>query len=189
MIGGFGNLTGEMDFWDLTDLKQPNQIGKAKSYCTVGIEWAANGSQIMTSVLYERVRVDNMINIFTGTGERLLGKGEVFEQLQFVQWQPVAPGTLKPPSLKSMQFESEKEIDKKPKRVFAYGGSSSAFSQIMREEMGKMGDQGPRKIDSRAKEEYKEISTNQANIAKEKAQQIKNQKEAPVQPKNESKGQ
>jgi len=24
MIGGFGNLTGEMDFWDLTDTKQPN---------------------------------------------------------------------------------------------------------------------------------------------------------------------
>jgi hypothetical protein len=54
-----------------------------------------------------------------------------------------------------MCVESEKEADKKPKRVFAYGGGSSAFSQIMRAEMGKAGDQGPRKIDSFAKEEYK----------------------------------
>ncbi len=173
MIGGFGNLTGEMDFWDLTDIKQPNQIGKAKSYCAVGIEWAPDGQHLMTSVLYERVKVDNMINIFTGAGARLLGKGEVFEQLQSVQCQPVTSGTLKPPSIKAMLVESEKETDKKPKRVFAYGGSSSAFSQIMRAEMGKAGDQGPRKIDSNTKEEYKQISTNQANVAKEKAEQIK----------------
>jgi translation initiation factor 2A len=79
MIGGFGNLTGEMDFWDLTDIKQPNQIGKAKSYCAVGIDWAPDGKHLITSVLYERVKVDNMINIFTGAGARLLGKGEVFE--------------------------------------------------------------------------------------------------------------
>ena len=39
--------------------------------------------------------------------------------------------------------------------------------------MSKAGDQGPRKIDSSAKEEYKQISTNQANSAKEKAEQIK----------------
>lgn len=40
--------------------------------------------------------------------------------------------------------------------------------------MGKAGDQGPRKIDSRVKDEYKEIGVNQANVAKEKAQLIKN---------------
>jgi uncharacterized protein with WD repeat len=51
----------------------------------VGIDWAPDGKHLMTSVLYERVKVDNMINIFTGAGARLLGKGEVFEQLQSVQ--------------------------------------------------------------------------------------------------------
>jgi hypothetical protein len=39
-----------------------------------------------------------------------------------------------------MLVEAEKEIEKKPKRVFAYGGGNSAFSQIMRQEMGKTGD-------------------------------------------------
>jgi hypothetical protein len=68
-----------------------------------------------------------------------------------------------------MLVEAEKEIDKKPKRVFAYGGGNSAFSQIMRQEMGKTGDQGPRKLDSNSKQEYKEIGNTQANLAKEKA--------------------
>jgi hypothetical protein len=39
-----------------------------------------------------------------------------------------------------MCVESEKETEKKPKRIFAYGGGSSEFSQIMRAEMGKAGD-------------------------------------------------
>ena len=38
----------------------------------------------MTSVLYERVKVDNIINIFTPSGKRVLGKGEMFEKLHSV---------------------------------------------------------------------------------------------------------
>lgn len=40
LIGGFGNLVGEVDFWSLDSLKE---IGKTKAYCSVGVEWAANG--------------------------------------------------------------------------------------------------------------------------------------------------
>ena len=50
MIGGFGSLDGEMDFWELTSMKN---IGKAKSECAVGVDWAPNGTHFMTSVLYE----------------------------------------------------------------------------------------------------------------------------------------
>lgn len=85
MIGGFGNLTGEIDFWNLQTL---TQLGKTKSYCSVGIEWAPDGVHLMTSVLYERVKVDNMLNLFTPTGKRLSGKGEMFDELNWVQWQP-----------------------------------------------------------------------------------------------------
>ena len=61
MIGGFGNLTGEIDFWSLEKL---TQLGSTKSYCAVDIEWAADGMTLMTSVLYWRVKVDNAINFF-----------------------------------------------------------------------------------------------------------------------------
>jgi len=33
MIGGFGNCSGEIDFWDINTMKQ---VGKAKSHCAVG---------------------------------------------------------------------------------------------------------------------------------------------------------
>lgn len=41
----------------------------------------------MTSVLYERVKVDNAVNLYTAGGKKLLGKdGVKFEQLANVQW-------------------------------------------------------------------------------------------------------
>jgi len=42
------------------------------------------------------------------------------------------------------------EQDKKPKRTFVMPGSgnNSAFSQIMRQEMSKAYDRGPKKLDS-----------------------------------------
>ena len=76
MIGGFGNLTGEIDFWALDTL---TQLGKAKSYCSIGIQWAPNGLTLMTSVLYERVKVDNLIGVFSASGKKFLGKGHAFE--------------------------------------------------------------------------------------------------------------
>lgn len=76
MIGGFGNLTGEIDFWSLEKL---TQLGSTKSYCAVDIEWAADGMTIMTSVLYWRVKVDNAVNLFAFTGQKLIPKGKMFE--------------------------------------------------------------------------------------------------------------
>lgn len=66
IIGGFGNLAGEIDIWSLG---KQYEIGKTKAYCTVGIEWAPNGTHFMTSVLYERVKVDNEVKIFLANGQ------------------------------------------------------------------------------------------------------------------------
>ena len=110
MIGGFGNLTGEMDFWSLDKLKQ---IGSTKSYCAVDIEWAPDGQTMMTGVLYWRVKVDNAINLFSATGAKLLPKGMMFEQLHSVCWQPHLPGTFKKPSLESLMKQAEKVEEEK----------------------------------------------------------------------------
>ena len=71
MIGGFGSLDGEMDFWELSNMKL---IGKAKDECAVGIDWAPDGLNIMTSVLYELVKVDNAIKFFSGAGKKITSK-------------------------------------------------------------------------------------------------------------------
>ena len=87
MLGGFGNLKGEIDFWDLAKMTQINDHKpQTKSDCAVGISFAPDGVHLLTSVLYERLKVDNMINLFTPSGKRLLGKGQEFAQLQYVAW-------------------------------------------------------------------------------------------------------
>lgn len=35
MIGGFGNLAGQVDVWSLKDLSNVEEVGKFKSYCAV----------------------------------------------------------------------------------------------------------------------------------------------------------
>lgn len=64
-------MPGEADFWQLDNL---TQLCTVKSECAVGIEWAPDGLNLMTSVLYERVKVDNMLSIITASGKKLLGK-------------------------------------------------------------------------------------------------------------------
>ena len=103
----------------------------------------------MTAVLYERVKVDNQINLFSGCGKKELPKGHQFQQLQYAAWQPAPPGTHTKPSIDTMQKATEGEESKKPKRVFAFGGGGGgAFAQILRQQMGGSDDKGPRKLDS-----------------------------------------
>jgi translation initiation factor 2A len=60
LIGGFGNITkGEMDFWSLDHKKEMSVVKQAKSPCATRIQWSACGRYILTSVLYERLKVDN----------------------------------------------------------------------------------------------------------------------------------
>ena len=68
LIGGFGNLAGEMDFWHLDKMKE---LGKTKAYCSVSTEWAPDGLHFMTAVLHKRVKVDNELKIFKANGEQL----------------------------------------------------------------------------------------------------------------------
>lgn len=40
----------------------------------------------MTSVLYERVKVDNFLNIFNAVGKKLLNPPMQFQVLNYAQW-------------------------------------------------------------------------------------------------------
>ena len=79
----------------------------------------------MTAVLYWRVKVDNMISLFSCNGSKLLGKGRPFEELHSVAWQPYPDGTFRKPSLldlKKQLSDEKKDTGAKPKRFFAFGG-------------------------------------------------------------------
>ena len=66
LLGGFGHLAGEMDFWSLDTQKE---IGKTKSYCAVKIEFAPDGIHLLTAVTFDRVKVDNEVKIFKANGK------------------------------------------------------------------------------------------------------------------------
>jgi translation initiation factor 2A len=83
LIGGFGNLAGEVDLWDLAS---HIEIGKTKAYCTVGVEWAPNGKFILSSVLYERVKVDNEIRIYLANGQLLCNLSFKDTELHSAYW-------------------------------------------------------------------------------------------------------
>ena len=83
LIGGFGNLAGEVDFWDLETHKE---LGKTKAYCTVSIDWAKDGKHVMCAVLHERVKVDNEIKILKANGQLLCSMGYKDSELYYVEW-------------------------------------------------------------------------------------------------------
>jgi translation initiation factor 2A len=82
-LGGFGNLAGEIDLWDIEAHKE---LGKTKAYCTVTVEWAKNGKHFMTAVLYERVKVDNELKIFLANGQQILTKTFPDSELYDAHW-------------------------------------------------------------------------------------------------------
>ena len=100
LIGGFGNLAGEIDFWTLDTNKE---IGKTKAYCTVGITWAADGKHVLSAVLYERVKVDNEIRIYNAAGKLQCSYSFKESELYEAHWQPCPKGVFPKPDIKALQ--------------------------------------------------------------------------------------
>jgi hypothetical protein len=103
-------------------------------------------------VLYDRLKVDNNFQIFRANGSKVLAKGEHFEELFTVEWQPHEAGVLSKPNVDKLKKEEAKSETSKPKKLFKFGkgGDNSAFQQIMRQQMAsdKPGDKGPKKVDA-----------------------------------------
>ena len=147
MIGGFGSLDGEIDFWQLSTMKQ---IGSTKSECAVGVEWAPDGLFMHASILYHLVKVDNAISLFTGAGTRVLKNSVPFTQLHFAQWQPRPKAFFRKPDIRGLKKLASIQEEKKPKKMLILpGGGNDAFAQMMRQQMGGgAGNQGPRKLNA-----------------------------------------
>ena len=83
LIGGFGNLAGEVDVWTLSDHVE---VGNFKAYCTVGVEWSPDGNHIMTCSTFPRMKVDNEIKIYMPNGQLLCEKSYKEGELYEVMW-------------------------------------------------------------------------------------------------------
>lgn len=130
LLGGFGNLSGEMEIWEASSL---TKIGTCKSNSAVSCIWAPDARRILTGVLNPRLRVDNGYKIFKYTGELLnsvdFSKTELYE----VIWRP-GQYTDKPstPVKKSEKKEEEVKQAFRPKGATGGGGSFAAQLAQMR---------------------------------------------------------
>lgn len=55
-IAGFGNLAGEMDFYDTIRMRK---LGTNSAHCTVSYSWSPDSRYFLTAVLAPRMNVDN----------------------------------------------------------------------------------------------------------------------------------
>ncbi|KAK6286122.1 hypothetical protein POUND7_012301 [Theobroma cacao] len=85
-VAGFGNLPGDMAFWDFVDKKQ---LGTTRAECSVTSEWSYDGRYFMTATTAPRLQVDNCIKIFHHNGSLCFKK--MFDKLFQADWKPESP--------------------------------------------------------------------------------------------------
>jgi len=88
-LGGFGNLAGDCDFWDVNKLKK---MGSCNSHCAVSYGWSPCSRFFMTATCAPRMNVDNCVKLFRYTGALALHLPH--EQLFDARWRPALPGAF-----------------------------------------------------------------------------------------------
>lgn len=126
--GGFGNLAGDLDIWDLDKQKL---IGQTNASCCITLEWSVCGRFLLASTTSPRLRVDNAIRIFRYNGDLL--KRVNFDALYSAYWSPKTTNYRR-----SVQFRSVspgREFNSKPqpeKQIYRPKWASSGFAERMR---------------------------------------------------------
>merc|ERR1719421_2371715 len=95
VLGGFGQLAGDVDFWDKIGRKK---LGFLRMECCVVCGWAPDGRHFLGATTAPRMRVDNKIEIYDYCGNR---QGAMpFEELYLASWRPRPRGAFqdRPPS-------------------------------------------------------------------------------------------
>lgn len=91
-IGGFGNLPGDIQFYDKKADGKCKLMGKVRERDTVACHWAPDGRHVVTSTTAPRMRVENRFKVFRYNGEEL-SKTEI-PVLYECEWRPAPADTF-----------------------------------------------------------------------------------------------
>ncbi|TQD87971.1 hypothetical protein C1H46_026469 [Malus baccata] len=108
-LAGFGNLPGDMAFWDHIEKKQ---LGTTRAELSVTSEWSPDGRYFMTATTAPRLQVDNGIKIFHYNGSLFFKK--MFDKLYQVDWKPESPDRFGDIAELVKSIESLKVVETKP---------------------------------------------------------------------------
>lgn len=91
-LGGFGNLSGYMDFWHVKKLRK---LGEARAAFSAYCAWSPDSNYLLTAVLSPKMTVDNGIKIFKPDGTIVYE--QPMEKLYQVEWRPYLPNVFPTP--------------------------------------------------------------------------------------------
>ena len=135
-IAGFGNLAGEMDFYEMTKRKK---YGSATSHCAVAYGWSPDSRYFMTATLAPRMNVDNGFKIF-----KYNGAGPIIEYPSPILatqccWRPTSTNIYenRPPTPNSRRVTAATATDTLPKpSVYRPPGSTGFLSEMLKRDGG-----------------------------------------------------
>ena len=71
-LAGFGNLAGNMSFWDKNKLKLIPPHTQVTASCTVGYNWSPDSRLFVVSTTSPRMNVDNGVKVFRYNGDQVV---------------------------------------------------------------------------------------------------------------------
>ena len=97
-LAGFGNLAGDLAFFDRKADGKLKPCGAARAAGGVTLEWSPDSRHLLVSTTAPRLRVDNGIRLFKYDGTLVASKP--WEVLLEASWRPAAKGVYpdRPPS-------------------------------------------------------------------------------------------
>ncbi|XP_054271256.1 eukaryotic translation initiation factor 2A [Macrosteles quadrilineatus] len=103
LLGGFGNLSGQIEVWDTTSRKL---ISKLESPDTTLLHWSPDGEHFMTATTAPRLRMGNGFKIWHYSGALLYERPwNKQEELWEVLWQNFPTGVFRTPAITSKPVE------------------------------------------------------------------------------------
>lgn len=141
-LAGFGNLRGDMDFWERNKLKK---MGSANANSATCFAWSPDSRYFFTATTFPRLRVDNGFKAF-----RYDGTGPIYQEdraeLYDLKFRPAPAGYYpnRPQSPRRKGAETEALAAPAPVKPQAYRppNSTGALAAMMRKE-----ETGSKKLD------------------------------------------
>jgi len=131
MIGGFGNLRGKIDMWNVSKPK-PELISSFEAPDTTDVKWNPDGKHLLTTTCAPRLRQGNGYKIWHYSGSLMHERSIVApEELWEADWQAAAPGTFPTFSISKQQVQgissSQPQVSKQVYRPPGARGTLSTF--------------------------------------------------------------
>eukprot|EP00920_Eleutheroschizon_duboscqi_P009241 GHVT01021109.1.p1 GENE.GHVT01021109.1~~GHVT01021109.1.p1 ORF type:complete len:314 (-),score=41.97 GHVT01021109.1:662-1603(-) len=134
-LGGFGNLSGDLEFWDKNKGKT---IGVTKAPMCVICEFAPDGRHFLAATTSPRLRVDNCIKVLKHNGE-LVTKLD-FTELYSVAWRPIPESTFEDRAASPLRSAdgsaTSSASTSQPPDVYRPRGCTGQFAARLRAERG-----------------------------------------------------